>query len=70
MILCNRCIKAIRSRGETIYAGDLIHDGEILACSWCDEPDDELYSVEFEKDSVNDELERDDEFDEEHGEEI
>jgi len=70
MFLCYRCINAIRSRGEKIFVGDLIHDEGINVCTWCEELEEELYEVEIERDSVHADLERDDEFDEEHDDEI
>jgi len=71
MVICNRCIRAIRSRGERIFVGDLIiYDDEPGICTWCEESEHELYPVEAERDSDSNELERDDEFEEEHGDEI
>lgn len=51
MIICQRCIQAIRSRGEKVVIDEEI-DNEIaeedgLVCEWCDEPASELCSVHF-----------------------
>ena len=70
MVMCDRCIRAIRSRGERIFVGELIYEDEARICSCCEELEHELFPVEIAQDSDISELERDDEFDEEHGEEI
>ena len=69
-VICGRCILAIRSRGETIFVGEPVHDEAFTACMWCEEPSDELYAVEFEKTHNGGDMERDDEFDEENDNEI
>jgi len=69
-VFCDCCIRAIRSRGEKIFVGDVIHDEEYDSCGWCGEPSDELYEVKFEKYRINNENAHNDELDEEHGEEI
>jgi len=56
-VFCGGCIRESRNRGEKIYVGHLVHSEEFDSCMWCEEPDDELYAVEFDRD-----LERDDEF--------
>lgn len=56
-LLCDRCIRAIESRGETIQLGaqvsrDDIYDEDDNAefeCEWCGEEYDELREVEFYK---------------------
>jgi hypothetical protein len=47
-VLCDRCIRAVRSRGEKIYVGDLLSNERFSICMWCDAPDDELFKVVFE----------------------
>lgn len=55
MILCKRCIQAIRSRGEKVVIDDTFDEYTIrednLVCEWCEEDDPdlnvELYSVHF-----------------------
>jgi hypothetical protein len=47
--LCGCCIRAIQSRGEAVYIGDLLHDEEVKYCAWCKEENDELYAVRFEQ---------------------
>ena len=56
-ILCDRCIAAIKSRGENIFVGKRISqdidyyedkeqydtDKSIQKCNWCEEPNEELY---------------------------
>jgi hypothetical protein len=61
MLMCDRCIRAIRSRGETIFVGNLVHADEIKPCNWCEELNDELYTVKFEQ-SLCDEFFAEDEF--------
>ena len=42
MILCKRCIDAIKSRGDIIYVGREYTDyepDEEPKCEWCEEPD-------------------------------
>ena len=48
--ICDQCIRAIKSRGEKIFVGDLIlYDEEVEnICYWCGEEDEELYEVRFE----------------------
>jgi hypothetical protein len=48
LILCDRCIRAVKSRGEKVYVSDLENNRHFNACMWCDAPDDELFEVEFE----------------------
>ena len=43
MQLCQRCIDAIKSRGEIVYVGPKFRDYEPedednIRCEWCDEP--------------------------------
>lgn len=48
IILCDRCIAAIRSRGETVYKGAEIDEyNEFTACEWCDETETELFECKF-----------------------
>lgn len=50
MKICDTCIMAIRSRGETVYTGDTIHSDENdMTCEWCKiDGFDELIEVRFE----------------------
>ena len=48
IILCEKCIEAICSRGEEIYVGGLEMDYEEAeetgtVCEWCGEPNDLYY---------------------------
>jgi hypothetical protein len=45
--LCDRCIRAIQSRGEKVYVGNRVRDKEVNICVWCKEPDDELFEASF-----------------------
>jgi len=47
LILCDRCIRALRSRGEQPYICDFDNNGHD-ACMWCETQDDELFKVVFE----------------------
>lgn len=49
--ICQRCIDAIRSRGEIIYVGPVIVDYDVaneenITCELCDEIDD-LYDCKW-----------------------
>jgi hypothetical protein len=46
-VMCDCCIRAIKSRGETIYVGNFVDDEETDTCIWCSEPNEELYEVMF-----------------------
>ena len=51
ILLCAYCIDAIRSRGESVYQGELDMDAGAAeetgtTCEWCDEIDD-LYECLF-----------------------
>lgn len=48
-LFCDKCIRAIRSRGETIFVGDAVYDddNEGMCCSWCKEPDEPLFQCSF-----------------------
>ena len=49
MNICDKCIRAIKSRGETILVGDVISDwGADMECEWCNEMYEELNEVKFE----------------------
>jgi hypothetical protein len=43
--LCNRCIRALRSRGETVLIGYEVADSVTDSCSWCEKSDTELFEV-------------------------
>ena len=47
LILCDRCIRALKSRGEQAFVGDFDNNGNIHTCMWCEAPDDELFEVIF-----------------------
>jgi len=58
MVLCDRCIRAVRSRGEKIYVSDLMDNECFNTCMWCFAPDDELFKVAFDvEDELDDEPE-------------
>lgn len=49
MLLCKHCIEAIRSHGEFLLVGEMVHDIDDaeemeITCEWCNEYDD-LYEV-------------------------
>ena len=49
MKICDRCIQAIRSKGEEIFVGEIISDrGADMECEWCNEMYEELNEVKFE----------------------
>ena len=54
LILCDRCIRALRSRGEQPYVSDFDNNGNIYSCMWCEAPDDELFKVVFDFDGDTD----------------
>jgi hypothetical protein len=43
--LCDRCIRALRSRGEAILIGYIHVDNINDSCSWCEKSDTDLYEV-------------------------
>ena len=50
--ICDRCISAIKSRGEKIFVGSIVdpdeyfeENGEPLRCEWCDEEDVDIYET-------------------------
>ena len=50
-LLCERCIEAIKSRGERLIILDELNqytgwDEPMLKCSWCDEPEETLYKCD------------------------
>ena len=57
--LCQQCIAAIKSRGETVYVGpeiereeDIDEEGrwfvsDGLICEWCENEDDKLFDCHF-----------------------
>jgi len=47
LVLCDRCIRALRSRGEQAYVGEFDDNGQNNTCMWCEAPDDELFKVVF-----------------------
>lgn len=46
MKICSRCLTAIRSHGEIVYASPDYED-EWGVCEWCEEESDDLYEVQF-----------------------
>jgi hypothetical protein len=50
-VICDICIKAIRSRGETVMVGEAVHndvDENPLSCAWCkDDTEETLYAFSF-----------------------
>jgi len=49
--LCDRCIRGIRSRGETLYISEIAEKDN---CFWCENADDELFKVAFNRDYYGD----------------
>ena len=52
MLLCKRCVNAIRSRGELIFTRPVSFEDEIeepCRCEWCEEEytDSEMVIAEF-----------------------
>lgn len=49
--LCRHCIDAIKSRGETVFVGDIVPDeietDELKICEWCEEEYIELFECMF-----------------------
>lgn len=50
--ICDRCISAIKSRGEKIFVGSIVdpdeyleENGEPLRCEWCGEEDVDVYET-------------------------
>jgi len=41
--LCDRCINALRSRGEMVIVGYILDDSSAENCSWCEKSDTDLY---------------------------
>jgi hypothetical protein len=46
--LCDRCIHALQSRGETVLVGYAIDDSIGENCSWCEKSDTDLYMAMLE----------------------
>ena len=52
MLLCERCIEAIRSRGEKVVVQDVYYQEyqdeyeDPIKCEWCNEVDDTIYECE------------------------
>ena len=43
MYLCDYCIRAIKSRGEQLFRGELAYsENENVACDWCGDDGDYL----------------------------
>ena len=47
LILCNRCVRGVKSRGETILVREIENSDESACCDWCDTPDTVLYGAYF-----------------------
>ena len=45
MILCERCIDMLRSRGETVIVGYEIEKDTEEFCYWCEDEETELFEV-------------------------
>ena len=43
--LCDRCIRALRSRGEMVLIGYALDVGDTDTCSWCERNETELFEV-------------------------
>ena len=44
MILCERCTRGIKSKGERVVIGGVIEDTAAV-CDWCEAYDTDLYTV-------------------------
>ena len=49
MLLCRHCIEEIKSKGDYLLIGEMLHtieesEAEGIKCEWCEEYDD-LYEV-------------------------
>jgi len=44
-LICNRCIRGINSRGETVLVGDFARSNEDTdtGCYWCGDTETDLY---------------------------
>jgi len=47
LVLCGRCLRALRSSGETVYIGVIDNYWKTHSCMWCESLDEELYSAVF-----------------------
>ena len=45
LVLCDRCIRGVRSRGETLYISDVIEHDDI--CFWCEDTENDLFHVVY-----------------------
>ncbi len=55
ILLCDRCIAAIRSRGEKVTKERLVEaedDEHLLVCQWCHEEWTELHECRFCEENV------------------
>ena len=49
--LCDRCVRGIRSKGETLHICGIAEND---ICFWCENTDDELFKVLFDSDCDGD----------------
>ena len=49
ILLCDKCISVIRSRGEKVYVGPVVDKGDddSIKCEWCEDEFDELKDCHF-----------------------
>ena len=44
-VLCARCIRALRGRGETAYITEIDNYWKTHSCMWCESLDEDLFNV-------------------------
>jgi len=58
-LLCDSCIRGIRSRGESVMVGNIFDpdtgDADVLYCNWCKDSEAEVYECLFQADQLNQE---------------
>jgi hypothetical protein len=43
--LCNRCIRSLQSKGETVLIGYPLDEDTAEICGWCEKAETDLYVV-------------------------
>ena len=47
LILCERCVRGVKSRGEKVLVREIVNDNEFQCCDWCDTHDFILFNAYF-----------------------